>query len=63
MMTRREMARAALAALVAPLALGCNKNGPKDVPATKLDRPIPPVGVPDEKGKAQPVQKPVKPEA
>jgi hypothetical protein len=63
MMTRRELARAALAALAVPFALGCN-NGPKDTPATKLDRPVAaPAGTVGAGGKKEAPQKSVKPES
>jgi hypothetical protein len=57
MMTRRDMARAALAALALPFALGCSKEA-KDVPATNLNRPIvPPTAAPGPGGKAERPQK------
>jgi len=62
MMTRRELARAALAALVVPFAFGCTK--PPDTPATDLNRKIvPPAGVVGENGKQQKPQKTVKTES
>jgi hypothetical protein len=62
MMTRREITRAALAALVVPFAFGC--SGPKDTPASNLNRPIvPPAGVPGAAGKKEPPQKSQQPES
>jgi hypothetical protein len=63
MMTRREMARAALAVLAAPFALGCSKES-KDATPTNLNRPIvPPAGTAGPAGKSERPQKPIKPES
>jgi hypothetical protein len=62
MMTRRELVRTTLAALVVPFAFGCTK--PADTPATDLNRKIvPPAGVVGENGKQQKPQKTLPPES